>query len=260
MSGTPETVGIFPIKNDHALNQSPLDIAIAAMEGAATRFAMDAINDANVRASYMSNISRISKQAKLDALVGKVSLLEAVEYCYEMRNKIMVEHRKYTSVQGLAKAEKLKNVPPTQVKLFDKYAQKKFELKYELLTQHQKSQIHYEIIESSGRDNAAVSKGTQRMRIMGKVGILVTATLATYEILNADNKAKESARQGIIIGGGAVGGFLAGLGVSALCGPGAPVCALAVILVGSAAGGVAGSYAADALDEELEEFSHWQIF
>lgn len=260
MSGTPEAVGIFPIKNNHSLNQSPLDIAIAAMEGAATRFAMDAINDANVRTSYMANISRISKQAKLDVLAGKVSSLEAVEYCYEMRNKIMAEHRKFTSVQGLAKAEQLKKTPPTQAQLFDKYAHKKFELDYERLTQNQKSQIHYEIIESSGRDNAAVSKGTQRMRIMGKVGILVTATLAAYEILNADNKAKESARQGIIIGGGAVGGFLAGLGVSALCGPGAPVCALAVILAGGAVGGVAGSYAADALDDELEEFSHWQIF
>jgi hypothetical protein len=260
MSGTPETVGIFPIKNDHALNQSPLDIAIAAMEGAATRFAMDAINDANVRTSYMSNISRISKQAKLDVLAGKISSLEAVEYCYEMRNKIMAEHRKFTSVQGLAKAEQLKKTPPTQAQLFDKYAQKKFELDYERLTQNQKSQIHYEIIESSGRDNAVISKGTQRMRIMGKVGILVTATLAAYEILNADNKVKETAKQGIIIGGGAAGGFLAGLGVSALCGPGAPVCALAVILVGGAVGGVAGSYVADALDEELEEFSHWEIF
>jgi hypothetical protein len=253
-------VGIFPIKSNHALNQSPLDVAIAAMEGAATRFSIDAINDANVRTSYMSNIARVSRQAKLDVKAGKISSLEAVEYCYEMRNKIMAEHRKFTSVQGLAKAEQLKKTPPSQAQLFDKYAQKKFKLNYERLNQNQKGQIHYEIIESSGRNNATVSKGTQRMRVMGKVGILVTATIATYEILNADNKVKESARQGIIIGGGVAGGFLAGLGVSALCGPGAPICALAVILVGGAVGGAAGGFAADALDDELEEFSHWEIF
>lgn len=41
------------------------------------------------------------------------------------------------------------------------------------------------------------------MKIMGKVGILITATFAAYEIINADNKVKETARQGMIVGGGA---------------------------------------------------------
>ncbi|SUD84996.1 Uncharacterised protein [Stutzerimonas stutzeri] len=64
----------------------------------------------------------------------------------------------------------------------------------------------------------------------------------------------------MIIGGGAAGGFLAGLGVSLICGPGAPFCAIAVVLAGSAAGGIAGSLAADTLDDELEEFSKWEVF
>lgn len=95
---------------------------------------------------------------------------------------------------------------------------------------------------------------------MGKVGILVTAAFATYEILNAENKIKETARQGMIIGAGAAGGLLAGLGASLLCGPGAPICAIAVALAGSTLAGVAGSLAADALDDELEEFSMWEVF
>ena len=60
------------------------------------------------------------------------------------------------------------------------------------------------------------------MLIMGKLGVLVTAALATYQILNAENKPKEAARQGIIVGAGALGGVLAGMGVSAFCGPGMP--------------------------------------
>jgi len=260
MSDPPAITGSFPVRNDHTLSQSPLDTAIAAMEGAATRFSLDAINDANVRSSYMANIRRVSQQAKSDVMAGKVSSLEAVEYCYEMRNKIMAEHRDFTSAQGLAKAEKLKTAPPSLTNLLDKYAQNKYNLNYEQLSEAQKKEVHYRIIESSGRDNAKISRGTQRMRIIGKVGILVTATIATYEILTADNKVKETARQGLIIGSGAAGGFLAGLGVSALCGPGAPFCAIAVILIGSTVGGVAGSFTADALDDELEEFSHWEIF
>ena len=54
--------------------------------------------------------------------------------------------------------------------------------------------------------------------------------------------------------------FLAGLGVSLICGPGAPVCAIAVVLAGSAVGGVAGSMAAGSLDDEFEEFSKWEAF
>lgn len=61
----------------------------------------------------------------------------------------------------------------------------------------------------------------------------MTASIATYEILNAENKSKEAIKQGIGIGGAIAGGWLAGLGVSAICGPGAPVCAIAVVLVGS---------------------------
>lgn len=40
------------------------------------------------------------------------------------------------------------------------------------------------------------------------------------------------------IGGGVAGGWLAGLAVAPLCGPGAPVCASALVLLDNAAGGI----------------------
>ena len=49
-------------------------------------------------------------------------------------------------------------------------------------------------------------------------------------------------------------------GVSSICGPAAPACAVAVVLLGSMAGGIAGSVVADTFDEELEELSHWEVF
>lgn len=87
----------------------------------------------------------------------------------------------------------------------------------------------------------------------------MTAALATYEILNAENKPKESIKQGIQIGSGLAGGWLAGLAIAPLCGPGAPVCAIAVLLLGSTVGGIAGSLIADSLDDEIEEFTSWKI-
>lgn len=252
--------GRYQTQCGHTLPRSPLEDAIAGVEGAAMRFSLDAIKDAQTRASYAANIKRMAEQVRKDVAAGRLSSIAGVEFCHELRNKIMAEHRKVTSATGLAKAEQYKKTPPTLPKLIEKYATSRFGKSYEALTAEQKRQIHYEVIESSGRDNAKFTKGTERLRIMGKVGILVTAAFATYEILNADNKVKETAHQGMIIGGGTAGGLLAGLGVSFICGPGAPLCAIAVVLAGSALGGIAGSVAADSLDDELEEFSKWEVF
>ncbi|MBX8559274.1 hypothetical protein K5D56_05255 [Pseudomonas cichorii] len=253
------TTGSYVVQKSHALESSPLDMAIAGMEGAATKFSADAISDANVRTSYMNNIKRMSIETKAEVMAGKITAREGVEFCQEMRNRIMQEHRKFTSAQALAYAERKKRLPPTLQETLDKYALRIENLEYEKLTAEQKNKVHYSILESSGRDNAAVTHGTQKMKIMGKVGLLITATFAVYEIMNADNHVKEAARQGMIIGGGAAGGGLAGLTVSALCGPGAPVCAVAIVLAGTIVGGIAASLAADSLDEELEEFSKWEV-
>jgi hypothetical protein len=40
--------GSYVVQKAHALENSPLDMAIAGMEGAATRFYVDAISDAKV--------------------------------------------------------------------------------------------------------------------------------------------------------------------------------------------------------------------
>ncbi|MEH6492585.1 hypothetical protein [Halopseudomonas sp.] len=249
----------FSTDIEHRIERTPLDEAIAGLEGAAARFSLDAISDANVRSSYSANIRRVSVAIRQEVAAGRISALEGARYCHEMRNKIMAEHRKFTSVQGLAQAERMKKTPPTIPQLFERYAKDQFGKSYESLTAEQKRRIHYTVIEAAGRDNARITRGNQRLQIIGKVGVLITAAFATYEILNADNKVKETARQGMIIGGGVAGGFLAGLGVSLICGPGAPVCAIALVLAGSAAGGLAGSAAANSFDEELEEFSRWEI-
>jgi hypothetical protein len=250
--------GSYVVQKAHSLNNSPLDVAIAGFQGAATRFSMDAIKDAKTRASYMSNIKRISAQTLAEVSAGNISAREGVEYCQEMRNKILLEHRKFTSIQGLAFAEKKKKLPPTLHDILDRYSNRLSGRDYKNLSADQKSKVYYAILESSGRDNAAVSNGTKIMRVMGKVGILVTAAYATYEILNADNLAKEAARQTIVVSGGAAGGRLAALGVPLICGPGALICAVAVVLAGSVVGGVLGSVTAEALDDELEEFSRWE--
>ena len=251
--------GRMAVNREHEIDPKVLDSAIEAFEAAATRFSIDVISDAKVRENYMANIKRMSQEVKSLVNSKQVTVKEGAEFCNKMRNSILLESRSVTSPQGLAVAVKKKPHGLPLQEALDKYAKQIYKSPFSSLSEQQKNRIYYEIIESSARDNEGMTTANKRLRVIGKVGLLITAVLATHAIIYADNKPKEIVKQGLGIGGGIFGGFLAGLAVSSVCGPGAPVCAVAVVLVGSITGGVAGSVVADSLDEEIEEFSRWQL-
>lgn len=56
--------GLYEPGKEHDLEFPVLDNAISALEGVAIKFSSDAINDANVRASYTSNIKRVTSEVK----------------------------------------------------------------------------------------------------------------------------------------------------------------------------------------------------
>lgn len=250
--------GPFVVNQHHNLD-GVLQKAIEAFEAAASRFAADCIKDANARQAYMTNIKRISREVKAEVDRGKITVKDGAEFCHQMRNKIMNESRAVTSAQGRAYAESLKKEGKTLQNLLDEYSNKLFKRPFSALTDAEKNKVYYSVIESAGRDRASVTAATRRLRVLGKVGLLITAALGVHAIAIADNKQKETVRQGAIVGGGLAGGWLAGLAVSGICGPGAPICAVAVVLIGGIAGGLAAEGAVDAFDEELEEFTRWQI-
>jgi len=256
--------GTYAPYENHKLD-SLLDEAIRDFEAAALRFSLDAISDEKVRVSYNNNIQRISKEVRATVDRGEMTPRAGSEFCSELRNKILREHRAITSPQGVAYARNLK--PDTGVDYETLLNEKTLSLykdgkvssnKFELLSEADKNKVYYKIINSGGQGRASVNIGTKVLRSMGKVCIIVTATWATYAILTAENKTKETIRQGAIIGGGFAGGTVAGvLFVSVFCGPAAWVCAIAIVLLGSVVGGMLGEAAVDYFDEEVEEFSKW---
>ncbi|NHR05343.1 hypothetical protein HA052_09020 [Chromobacterium haemolyticum] len=253
-----EYLGQYQVNRNHEL-ESPLKRSIADMKGAAARFAADAINDAKIRVSYEGNIQRMA-QAVLDEVhAGSMTAKEGMEFATDMRNKIMMEHRAVTSAQGVAAAEKHKLKGRTIKELLDKTAGKIFNKGFDSLTSVEQNKVYYAIIESSARPSGTINTRVKVINVMGKVGWVVTATLATYAIANAGDKKKEIVRQGAIIGGGMAGGYLAGILVTPICGPGAPICAIAVVLVGSVIGAGVSEHIVDSIDEEMEEFAKWNM-
>ncbi|MBX9267195.1 hypothetical protein [Chromobacterium violaceum] len=253
-----EYLGSYQVNQKHEI-ESPLKKSLDALEAAAARFATDAINDSNVRTSYQNNITRMARTVLEEVSAGTMTAKEGMEFSSKMRNKIMMEHRAVTSAHGLASAEQHKKTGKTSTDLLDKYAKRLFGKDFKALSSAEKNKVYYSIIESSAKSNDKFDIKAKRLKVIGKVGWIVTATLAAYSISQASNKEKETIRQGAVIGGGMLGGAAAGLLVSTICGPGAPVCAIAVMLAGSAAGGLAAESVADAFDDELEEFSKWKI-
>jgi hypothetical protein len=249
----------YPVDQVHLLG-SVLQEAIDGFEAAAARFGADAIHDTNLREIYKENINRMSASVLEEVKSGKMTVKQGAEFCNEMRNKIMAETRQVTSPARLAKLQLIK--PDSGVPLeesLNKYSVDLYKKPFSTLTGAERTKAYYSVIESAGRDNAKVTAGTKKLQIQGKVLILVTAVLAVGNVVLAENKKKEVIRQGAIIGGGLGGGFAAGLTVSWICGPAAPVCATAVVLIGSVAGGILAEAVVDTFDEELEEFTKWQI-
>jgi len=243
----------------HPVDDEVLERALESFEGAALKFSADAISEATQRENYNRNVKRVKAEVLTEVKAGRVSVKEAAEHCYEMRNKIMVEVRKMTSLQGRAVAEHRKRISPTLEKLLNDKSVAHFGRTFNELNSQQKTAIHYRTIESSARPDAGYNTANKVLRVTGKVLIIVTVVYAAYDIVSAENKAKEAIKQGAAIGGGVAGTVVSGVAFSWVCGPGAPVCTIGILLAGGIAGSWATSKFMDSIDQELEEFTKWQL-
>jgi len=246
-------------KNNHLIGDDVLEKALESFEGAALKFSADAIKDAAEREKYNRNVKRVKAEVLAEVKAGRVSVKEAAEHCYEMRNKIMQEIRIKTSLQGRAVAEKKKAAPRALEELMDEKAEKIFKKKFGDLNASQKNAIHYEIIESSARPSAKYNTTNKVLNVTGKVLIVVTIAYAVYDIVEAENKAKEAAKQGATMAGGVTGTFIGSVVASLACGSAAPVCTIALMLAGGLSGGWAAAEFMDSIDQELEEFTRWEV-
>ena len=249
--------GSFNTRQLHDIRSGLLEAAIADYEAIATTFAVNAISDDRVRQQYGKHIREISDQVRQEVANSNMTVKEGAEYCSQLRDKLFVEYRKYTSAVGVAKAEALK----LQSRGFDyylnKYAQAQFGKNFDALTTEERNAVYYTVLRKAGGANADVSAKVHGLQVSARVAILFTAIIATGEVIGAKDKVKEAARQGSIIAGGMIGGSLAGLAVSFVCGPAEPACAMALVFIGSNLGGMAAEAGNDVYQDELPVFMHW---
>lgn len=234
------------------------------MIAAASKFAETAIRDSTLRESYAKNIKRVSDAVLEEVNSGKMYARDGAKYCYDMRNKIMAETRKFTTPMGLAEAERLKKKAPSFDKILETNSQKLFGRSFSTLNNAQVNKVFYATITSSGRNRPSVTAATRKLAIFGGVALVVTAILGIWAIIEADDKIRETINQVSIVGGGALGGSLAGQlarfsRLGAACGPYASACTLAIMIVGAIIGGIMGDSVSDTFEEEAADFIRWNL-
>jgi hypothetical protein len=250
LSGTP--VAKKPAEDDE------LTEALRLLESEAYNFASNFINDANVRVNYSSKIKEMSDEIRKVVNAGELTLKEGAETANKLRNGIMEESRALTSSIGRAQVEAEKATGRTIEELLEKYSADKFNQKKFLeLTLDQKREVFAEIIESSGRPSPKYTSKIPKLRLLGRACLVATASISAFNIWRAKNKIKAGMREGLVFGGGALGGALAGASTGLVCGPGAPACATVLFIVGGIAGAILADSAGDHYDREIEEIAAW---
>jgi hypothetical protein len=219
--------------------------AIEALEDEARNFAFRFIQDAKVRAEYLSSIRQHAEQIRESVRAGELTPAEAAAHANEMRNRILDLARMKSSDMGRAAAERIKIHGLRLEDLLEKYAQKKFGKPFEILKPQEREVVYFEIVEAAGHARPSVTVRSIRLARLGRGLLVVSAGIAIYSIATSANKVEAAVHEGVDFGGGVAGGAAGGALAGLAFGPGAVV----AVPIGVFVGGLAGALGADFLYE-----------
>lgn len=180
---------------------------------------------------------------------GGLTAQKAADQANKQRNEAVKMGRERGTKLGKAIAEAMKSADDLPELPFfeEKNAKNMFGKKFADLSTADKIEVWREIIESSGRDRATVSEFARNLSPAGRAIFLLSAAVAMYEVLTADNKGEASLREGSIMGGGVIGGALGGAAA------GGPSLGPFGIAIGVLAGGIAGALGEEFTIENFNE-------
>ena len=246
--------------------KNELEIAIEQWESTTSYIAKETIQNPVLRLTYQKKAKEVSNKYIKLVKDRKLTLKEAANECNKLRNEVMETTRKRTTAVGVAGAKNIKAngltidflsekyayqlTNPTNyenlknTKQLDQFIKKQIALDksfFNALSATGKNRVYYSIMRSAGNANPKVTNQMKGIGSLGTVFIVVTVVFAGKEIYYAENREKESIRQGTTILTGMATGAATTMVISApaeaTCGPVAPLCIFVAGLVGSAIGG-----------------------
>lgn len=243
--------GLLPSCEDvSALPEPSWRHAVDGMVVSVEQAARATIPDATVRAEYVAMARALAADLVARVERGALTPREAAAQANQARNLAMESMRARTSAFGNAIARWLKQRGLTLAELEARYARDLYGRPFHDLSRAQRDRVWLHITRRAGATNSRVNAAMRAAPRAGRAFLLLSVAIAVYQVAEAEDKAREAARQGGSLGGG----IAASAGVAALggvvCGPGAPLCAAGFGLAAFVAG-VAGAYGGEVLVDKL---------
>ncbi|MFV0302086.1 MAG: hypothetical protein ACK5IP_14645 [Paracoccus sp. (in: a-proteobacteria)] len=222
--------------------ESDFDREISALRGAVEATGAGMGWDDALRGRYRRLIAEMSREVKAEVRAGRLTWDQASRLAYEQRNVIMDHIRSRSTPVGRAYAERLKRQAPSIERLLAKNSVDLFGpgAQFDNLSAGQRDQVLRRIVESAGRSNARVNGLMRNVSRAGRGLLVLSISIAVYNVATAEDKGKAAAEEGALLGGGILGGAAGGALAGAVCGPGALICSS----IGAFAGAVAGAFGA----------------
>ncbi|MDO8313538.1 MAG: hypothetical protein Q7T25_16525, partial [Sideroxyarcus sp.] len=120
-----------------------------------------------------------------------------------MRNQIMQLARAKLSDFGLAMSLDMKRAGKTLAECEERYALKRFQRGFKLLTENERSLVWMDIVHAAGTSRAVVNINTRKFGIAGRTFLIASLGFAVFNVLTADDKTRQLAKEGTVFAAGA---------------------------------------------------------
>lgn len=174
-------------------------------------FARTMIHDPKMRLDYVKKSTEAAREILEKVKARQITPYEAALTINAMRNQLMEMTRAQLSDLGLAISESMKKSGKLMAELQDEYARRLFQRSFESLTQAEKEAVWTEIVHAAGRPRKKMTAGAKKFGVAGRALLIASLAIAVYNIIEAEDKKRQTVKEGVTLGAGVAGGAAGGV-------------------------------------------------
>lgn len=221
--------------------------AIKALQEGALGFADSIIKDPAARADYIKMTKAASDELVKLVRDRSITPHEGARLANAMRNDVMEMSRATLSSFGLSISKDIKADGLTLKTLEEKYALTEFGGSFDNLIHAEREVVWRKIVIKAGGARSSMNWRASAYGVAGKAFLVASLAFAVYDISTADDKPRQAAKEGAVLGTSIVGGAAAGVGIALVLSSPPGWVVGAAIFVGAAVSGIGVEAAFDYL-------------
>jgi hypothetical protein len=226
-----------------------LQEALDSLRSEVLNFSRRFIQDSGVRADYVAQAEKVSREILEGVEKGELTPGEAAIQAHSMRNGLLDSARLKNSDIGRAVSEAEKASGLTIEELLAKYSQEIFKKDFSALGAAEQDAVFLQVVRAAGRPNPRFTALATKLGTAGKGLLIISVSLAVYTVATSERPGREAARQGAGAGVGFLGSLAGGAIAGLACGPGAPICVGVGVFVGGLVFALGSDFAFDEIWE-----------